>query len=151
MMHKATPAVAEAQAGEFGFTVDNTCGDTPQPNGWMDDWVQFFTERRIRHQLRLARDAQLSEFGDLICEKMPEWFEPCGVITPSILHGDLWSGNIGTVDGKPSVFDPAVYYGHNEAEFGMSWCAGFSQSVYDAYFDVMLKVRFCLFPYGHLD
>ena len=40
MMHKATPAVAEAQAGKFGFTVDNTCGDTPQPNGWMDDWVR---------------------------------------------------------------------------------------------------------------
>ena len=149
MMHKAAPAVAEAQAGKFGFTVDNTCGDTPQPNGWMDDWVEFFTERRIRHQLRLARDAQLSEFGDLICEKMPEWFEPCGVITPSILHGDLWSGNIGTVDGKPSVFDPAVYYGHNEAEFGMSWCAGFSQSFYDAYFDVMPKVSFFYFRMGN--
>lgn len=40
-----------------------------------------------------------------------------------MLHGDLWSGNIGSVGGQPSVFDPAVYYGHSEAEFGMSWCA----------------------------
>ena len=38
-----------------------------------------------------------------------------------MLHGDLWSGNIGSVDGQPSIFDPAVYYGHSEAEFGMSW------------------------------
>jgi fructosamine-3-kinase len=38
-----------------------------------------------------------------------------------VLHGDLWSGNIGSVDGQPSIFDPAVYYGHSEAEFGMSW------------------------------
>jgi len=52
------------------------------------------------------------------------------------------------VDGKPSVFDPAVYYGHNEAEFGMSWCAGFSQSFYDAYFDVMPKVSFFCFRMG---
>lgn len=46
---------------------------------------------------------------------------------PCILHGDLWSGNIGSVDGHPSIFDPASYYGHSEAEFGISWCAGFGQ------------------------
>lgn len=43
--------------------------------------------------------------------------------------GDLWSGNIGAVDGQPAIFDPATYYGHSEAEFGMSWCAGFSGEV----------------------
>ena len=42
---------------------------------------------------------------------------------PSVLHGDLWSGNIAAVDGKPCIFDPAVYYGHHEAEWGMSWHA----------------------------
>jgi fructosamine-3-kinase len=47
-----------------------------------------------------------------------------GSIKPSVLHGDLWSGNIAGVEGQPSVFDPATYYGHHEAEFGMSWCAG---------------------------
>ena len=36
--------------------MNNTIGDTPQPNGWMDDWVEFFKERRIGHQLKLARD-----------------------------------------------------------------------------------------------
>jgi len=45
-------------------------------------------------------------------------------VRPCVLHGDLWSGNIGSVDGEPSIFDPAVYYGHSEADFGMSWCAG---------------------------
>ena len=44
-------------------------------------------------------------------------------VRPCVLHGDLWSGNIGSVDGEPSIFDPAVYYGHSEADFGMSWCA----------------------------
>lgn len=119
--------------------MNNTIGDTPQPNGWMDDWVEFFRERRIGHQLKLARDAQLSQLGGEVMEKMPEWFEGIGPIKPSILHGDLWSGNIGTVDGAPSAFDPAVYYGHSEAEFGMSWCAGFSDAFYDAYFEVLPK------------
>lgn len=50
------PDTEEARNGKFGFTVNNTIGDTPQPNGWMDDWVEFFKERRIGHQLKLARD-----------------------------------------------------------------------------------------------
>ncbi len=43
-----------AAKGYFGFAVDNTIGATPQPNGWMDNWVDFFRERRLRHQLQLA-------------------------------------------------------------------------------------------------
>ncbi len=60
-------------------------------------------------------------------------------VKPSVLHGDLWSGNISGVDGEPSIFDPAVYYGHSEADFGMSWCAGFSSVFYDAYHRVLPK------------
>ena len=60
-------------------------------------------------------------------------------VKPSVLHGDLWSGNISGVDGAPSIFDPAVYYGHSEAEFGMSWCAGFSSAFYNAYHKVLPK------------
>ena len=60
-------------------------------------------------------------------------------VKPSVLHGDLWSGNISGVDGAPSIFDPAVYYGHSEADFGMSWCAGFSSAFYTAYHKVLPK------------
>ena len=60
-------------------------------------------------------------------------------VKPCVLHGDLWSGNISSVDGQPAIFDPAVYYGHSEAEFGMSWCAGFSQDFYAGYHEVMPK------------
>lgn len=81
----------------------------------------------------------LSELGAEVMERMPEWFEGISPVKPSILHGDLWSGNIGTVDGAPSAFDPATYYGHSEAEFGMSWCAGFSDKFYAAYFEVLPK------------
>ena len=64
----------------------------------------------------------------------------CNVqVKPSVLHGDLWGGNISGVDGEPSIFDPAVYYGHSEADFGMSWCAGFSSAFYDAYHRVLPK------------
>lgn len=83
------------------------------------------------------------------------------VIEPCLLHGDLWSGNIAyDKNSEPVILDPACYCtnflflmiqlpfrqprfdlthladGHNEAEFGMSWCAGFGESFYDAYFKV---------------
>lgn len=45
-----------AAEGYFGFAVDNTIGGTSQPNGWMGNWVDFFRERRLRHQLNLAGD-----------------------------------------------------------------------------------------------
>eukprot|EP00793_Prasinoderma_coloniale_P004361 PRCOL_00000121-RA len=137
-MHAAEPLAPEAAAGQYGFPMDNTIGGTPQPNGWMDDWVAFFAERRLRHQCRLARDPELSKLGDLVAKRLPELMEGAE-LRPATLHGDLWSGNIGGVGGSPSVFDPATYYGHAEAEFGMSWCAGFGPDFYAGYFGVLPK------------
>ena len=125
---------------EFGFEVNNTIGETPQKNiPMMKDWETFWVESRLLPQLKMTRDSELQRLGDEVIEKrVPEMFKGLE-IKPSILHGDLWSGNIGTVDGKPSIFDPAVYYGHHEADFGMSWCAGFSPAFYEAYWSVIKK------------
>ena len=58
-MHLATPAAAEAKEGKFGFGCRNTIGGTPQPNAWCDDWVEFFREQRIGHQLRTIAQPNL--------------------------------------------------------------------------------------------
>ncbi len=116
-LHLAPPADARAAAGAFGFEVDNAIGGTPQLNGWSDDWVEFFRERRLRHQLRLARDARLDALAAPVLAGMGALFE--GVeVRPATLHGDLWSGNYAACGGEPTVVDPAAYYGHAEAEFG---------------------------------
>lgn len=76
--------------------------------------------------------------GDVLCKNLEKFF--VGVeVKPSILHGDLWSGNIAGVDGEPCIFDPASYWGHHEAEFGMSWCAGFSGRFWTAYHEEIPK------------
>jgi hypothetical protein len=65
----------EAKAGKFGFAVDNTIGGTPQPNGWMDNWIDFFRERRLLHQLRLAGDPKLNELGRRLADNLDRLFE----------------------------------------------------------------------------
>ena len=139
-MHLAEPSDSNARAGMFGFAVDNTIGGTPQPNGWSDNWINFFRERRLRHQLKLTGDAQLMQLGVKLCDNLEYFFDGIQV-RPSIIHGDLWSGNIGSVDGQPCIFDPATYYGHHEAEFGMSWCSGFSDAFYKAYHELIPKAQ----------
>lgn len=139
-MHLAEPSDPNARAGMYGFAVDNTIGGTPQPNGWSDNWVDFFRERRLRHQLKLTGDPQLMQLGGELCDNLEYFFD--GVqVRPSIIHGDLWSGNIGSVGGQPAIFDPATYYGHHEAEFGMSWCSGFSNAFYTAYHELIPKAQ----------
>ncbi|KAI4356879.1 hypothetical protein L6164_000863 [Bauhinia variegata] len=127
----------------FGFDVDNTIGSTPQINTWSSDWIQFYGEHRLGYQLKLARqqygDSTIYEKGQRLVKSMGPLFDNL-VIEPCLLHGDLWSGNISSdKHGEPVILDPACYYGHSEAEFGMSWCAGFGGSFYKAYFEVMPK------------
>lgn len=74
-------------------------------------------------------------------------------VRPSLLHGDLWSGNMtGVKEGGWAILDPATYYGHSEAEFGMSWCAGFDRSFWDGYFEVLPPAPgTCVFLPGELE
>lgn len=129
----------EGRGERFGFESDNFLGSTPQPNDWSSDWVEFWRRRRIGHQLVLARetgrsDRELERLGDRLLGRLDEWIdlpeEP-----PCLLHGDLWGGNY-LVDesGEPVLVDPAVYYGHREADLAMTRLfGGFEPSFYEGY------------------
>ena len=96
----------------FGWARDNYIGSTPQSNGWCDDWTEFWRERRIRPQLERAG----LEINFPVLDRLLENHRP----QPSLLHGDLWSGNAGFTKEGPVVFDPAVYYGDREADLAMT-------------------------------
>lgn len=107
----------------FGWSRDNTIGSTPQENAWSTHWPAFFRDRRLAPQLRRAGIAGAPELvrqGERLLPLVDALLEGHPV-RPSLLHGDLWSGNAGRLhDGTPVVFDPAVYFGDSEADLAMT-------------------------------
>ena len=130
-------ALHRTQARQFGFSQDNTIGETLQRNGWSSDWIAFWREQRLGFQLDLAARngyGDLQEQGQKLLEKLPELFDGYSPV-PSLLHGDLWGGNHAfTADGMPVLFDPAPYYGDREADLAMTELfGGFGAEFYAAY------------------
>ena len=125
-------------AGGYGLDRDNFIGTTPQPNGWKEDWIDFWRERRLGFQLRLAADkgygGELQRSGERLLDALPAFFTGY-TPQPSLLHGDLWGGNHAYLaDGTPVIFDPAVYYGDRECDLAMTELfGGYPAEFYSAY------------------
>ncbi len=124
------------QADTYGLDHDNFIGRLPQSNAPSADWTDFFITQRLQKQLDSARHhlegtdllKQFDRLFSRLADRYPT--EP-----PSLLHGDLWSGNY-LVDaaGHPVLIDPAVYYGHREVDIAMTQLfGGFSERFYAAY------------------
>ena len=125
---------------DWGFTEDNFLGATPQPNlnpGQLS-WPAFYWQKRLLYQCRLGVERGLID-GKLekkilnlrpVIEDLLQTNE-----SSSLLHGDLWSGNyLINSEGESCLIDPAVYYGHREAELAMCRLfGGFAPDFYCAY------------------
>ena len=128
----------ELTADRFGFARDNFIGSTPQPNSWRDSWGEFFADVRLRYQVRLAVDHGRVDGGtarqlESVIQRADHLLvEPAA---PAVLHGDLWGGNdLCDSGGDPVLIDPAVYYGHPEADLAMTELfGGFRPAFYRAY------------------
>jgi fructosamine-3-kinase len=131
-------AMHRCSATAYGWPIDNTIGSTPQPNQQQDDWVAFWREQRLGYQLELAaRNAyrgELQRKGERLLADFPALFASY-TPQPSLLHGDLWSGNYGGLeDSTPVIFDPALYYGDRETDIAMTTLfGGFGRDFYAAY------------------
>jgi fructosamine-3-kinase len=113
-----------AYRGEtFGLDHDNWIGATPQPNRRQPEWIAFWRGQRLGHQLELAAadgHAALVERGHRLAERLDDFFTGYTPV-PSLLHGDLWTGNQAyDAHGRGVIFDPAVYFGDREADLAMT-------------------------------
>jgi fructosamine-3-kinase len=119
----------------FGWTQENTIGSTPQINAWNQDWPAFLAECRLQFQIEQAqRKGFYSKGFQILLEAIPEFFRNYQPQS-SLVHGDLWSGNIGGIaSGEPVIVDPAVYFGDREVDIAMTELfGGFPGEFYRAY------------------
>ncbi len=147
------------QKPRFGFDQDNYIGANPQLNGWMDDGYTFFRDQRLRPQIRWAESNGLLDSKDL--HRLDDLVLRLSDLIPaqpaSLLHGDLWSGNLITDrEGNPALIDPAVYYGWAEADLAMTDLFGrYPDAFYQAYREINsledgFRGRFPLYNLYHL-
>ncbi|MCG8317407.1 MAG: fructosamine kinase family protein [Pseudomonadales bacterium] len=136
---EALAELHDITATQFGLEQDNYIGRSRQVNGFMDDWWPFFCEKRLRSQWSMAADNNMREALlqriDAVIAAIPEYFSD-HTPTASLVHGDLWSGNVAVdSDGTPAIYDPAVYFGDSETDIAMSkMFQPLGARVYDAYF-----------------
>jgi len=126
----------------WGWERDGFIGPLPQPNGASGSWAEFWWERRLEPQLRRSHDSgrrpgQARDW-DLLRQRLPELVGAAEAEGASLLHGDLWSGNVlAAADGDgatPALVDPAAYRGHREVDLAMAdLFGGFPAAFHDAY------------------
>lgn len=131
-LHRTT-----AKNQQFGLSFDNYIGSLPQKNTFHQHWIDFFIENRLEVQIKLAHQNDLvsNEFINRfqkIYEQLP------GLLTkepPSLIHGDLWSGNyLNGPDGEAALIDPATYFGNREIEIAFTQLfGGFPPAFYESY------------------
>lgn len=125
---------------QFGWPSNYYIGMNPQYNVSTDDWGHFFYQYRLAYQVNLVKDTavqqlfkqslrsiqnQLIDFLNHNCE------------FPSLLHGDLWSGNVLFDAQDVWLIDPAIYCGDAEADLAMTELfGGFPAVFYQAYNEV---------------
>ncbi len=138
LMGQALARMHRITAEQFGWYQDNIIGSTPQSNQQHSDWPGFWREERMIPQFKMLYDKGYKNYLKPLDDKLLKNLDTLlgnHKPAPSLLHGDLWSGNYAyTADGKPVIFDPAIYYGDREADMAMTELfGGFGADFYAAY------------------
>ena len=116
-------ALHERTGGAPGWHGDNWIGGLPQSNRTAAGWAEFWVTRRLLPQVERAFDAGRLDRSSPHWRALPSRVhEVLGDADSamSLLHGDLWSGNVfPDGNGQPVLVDPAVYRGHAEVDLAM--------------------------------
>lgn len=147
LKEKKTVAIEGKQDGNsgresgvrYGFPEDNYIGASAQKNHPGEKWVEFYRDCRLLPQITMAEryfDPDMRKKAEYLLDHLDSYLrEP---EFPSLLHGDLWSGNMLTgPDGKAWIIDPAVYVGDFETDLAMTQLFGsLPERFYDAYSEI---------------
>ncbi|RCK27015.1 fructosamine kinase family protein [Thalassospira lucentensis] len=132
-------------ADQYGLSFDTLISGLHQPSTQSKSWITFFGEHRLRYMATAAHqegilptrlvnriDKLIVKLGDLIADKP----------AASLLHGDLWGGNILCQDGKiAGLIDPAIYYGDREIELAFGTLFGDLTPEFFKQYDEVSKIE----------
>jgi fructosamine-3-kinase len=119
-------ALHQTRGGRWGWERDNFIGSLPQQNPATASWGELWRDARLGPQLRRACSqghfaGQRGALLERVIERTSELLGDVEDEGPSLLHGDLWGGNVyPDGEGQPVLIDPAVYRGHREVDLAMS-------------------------------
>lgn len=133
----ALACLHRSSAPQYGWPSANFIGSLPQANEPTAEWPTFWREQRLRPQLRLA-GAQLGAASvqgfERLLDELDERLGAAAQDGPSLLHGDLWSGNVHFTTEGGALIDPSCCYGHREVDLAMAALfGGFPAAFFDAY------------------
>ncbi|MEK9755393.1 MAG: fructosamine kinase family protein [Rhodospirillaceae bacterium] len=117
-------ALHDVTTERFGFGRDTVIGGLAQPNPWTESWRDFFRDRRLLHMAGEATAAGRLPAAtmhriDRLAGRLPEWIDDGAA--PSLVHGDMWGGNVLVVEGRVTGFiDPAIHYADAEIELAFT-------------------------------
>ncbi|GAA6114628.1 fructosamine kinase family protein [Apilactobacillus apinorum] len=122
----------------YGLDHNFDLGKIPKNNHWQDNWSSFFINQRLSSLIQMAMDKglinsnEIDKFNNVIDSFKFDMKNHDSA--PSLLHGDLWSGNFSFVEGEPILIDPDVFYGDREFDIGVSTVfGGFNSDFYESY------------------
>jgi len=137
----AGEAIAELHSLEhtrFGWDQNNFLGATVQQNSWHADWAEFYWNCRLEPQLVGAIESGFGLLEKTLSPLHKKTTDLLGhhYVVPSLLHGDLWQGNVAlSADSEIVLYDPAVYWGDPEADIAATRLFdGFSDEFYEGYY-----------------
>lgn len=121
----------------YGFEEDNYIGLSKQKNILSNNWGEFFVKYRLEYQVNLIKDEiikdrfkeTLSLHSRALINFLNEYCQ-----NPSIIHGDLWSGNVLYSNTHTYLIDPSIYYADREVDIAMTrMFSGFDDEFYKYY------------------
>ena len=125
-------------ADAYGLDRATLIGGLDQPNPWNPSWIAFFRDQRLLYMAGQALDAgrlppRLMRGIERLASRLDRWLEE--PVRPSLIHGDMWGGNVLCRGGRIAGFvDPAIYYADAEIELAFSTLFGtFGKPFFERY------------------